>query len=45
LATNSGSVENLNVSHRHGCTPYSTHARATVAWSMPSRVTHSRLDQ
>jgi hypothetical protein len=26
-----GSVENLKVSHRHGATPYSRHARATVA--------------
>ena len=30
LATNSGSVENLNVSDRQGCTPYSRHAFATA---------------
>ena len=30
LATSSGSVENLNVSDRHGCTPTSRHAFATV---------------
>ena len=30
FAINSGSVENLNVSDRHGCTPASRHALATV---------------
>ena len=33
LATSSGSVENLNVSARHGLTPNERHAFNTVAWS------------
>ncbi len=45
LATNSGSVENLNVSTRHGATPYSRHALATVALLTPSRRASSREDQ
>ena len=45
LATSSGSVENLNVSHRQGATPYSRHARATVASPIPSCAASSRLDQ
>ena len=45
LATSSGSVENRNDSARHGCTPYSRHARATVASPMPRWRASSRLDQ
>src|ERR1019366_7188097 len=35
LATSSGSVENLNVSTRHGVAPYSRQALATVAFPIP----------
>jgi catechol 2,3-dioxygenase-like lactoylglutathione lyase family enzyme len=37
LPSNSGSVENLNVSAFHGFTPYRFHAAATVTWLVPSR--------
>jgi len=43
LATSSGSVENLNVSDRHGLRPHSAQIRATVmcdtppTWSASSR--------
>ena len=45
LATSSGSVENLKVSARHGCTPNACQARTTVAWSIFSLAASSRLDQ
>ena len=45
LATRSGSVENLNVSARHGVTPKARHAFNTVAWSSFSRDPSSRDDQ
>ena len=45
LATSCGSVENLNVSARHGCTPYSRHAVATVAFPIRRCRPNSRLDQ
>ncbi len=45
LAANSGSVENLNVSARHGCTPNARQARTTVAWSIFNRTASSRDDQ
>ena len=45
LATSSGSVENLNVSARHGVTPNDRHAFNTVAWSSFSRFASSRDDQ
>ena len=45
FATSSGSVENLNVSRRHGWTPYSRQARAIGAFPTPRRVASSRLDQ
>jgi hypothetical protein len=38
-------VENLNVSERHGRTPYARHARAIVVGSTLSRDANSRLDQ
>ena len=45
LVTNSGSVENLKVSHRHGATPYSRHAQATVASPILRCFASRRLDQ
>ena len=45
LATSSGSVENLNVSDRHGATPYSRQARATVASPIPRWAESNRPDQ
>src|SRR4051794_30430592 len=45
LPSSSGSVENLNVSRRQGCTPYARHARATVAFPSPSCLPSSREDQ
>jgi hypothetical protein len=45
LASSSGSVENLNVSVRHGLIPYFLHARATVASPTPSWLASSRVDQ
>jgi hypothetical protein len=45
FATDSGSVENLNVSVRHGVTPNDRHAFNTVAWSSFSRLASSRDDQ
>ena len=45
LATNSGSVENLKVSARHGVTPNDRHAFNTVTWSSFSRFASSRDNQ
>src|SRR6478609_9642050 len=45
FATNSGSVENLNVSDRHGCTPTSRHAFATVPLLVPRCAASNRDDQ
>lgn len=45
FATSSGSVENVSVSDFHGCTPYSRHARATVAFPIVTCVASSREDQ
>jgi hypothetical protein len=50
LAWSSGSVENLNVSARHGCTPKRCQIRAMVACeigvpSSASAVASSRVDQ
>jgi hypothetical protein len=45
LATSSGSVENLNVSERHGWMPNSRHARVTVASPSLSLRASNRLDQ
>lgn len=45
LPTSSGSVENLNVSTRHGWTPYSRHAVATVLFPMPRCRASSLVDQ
>jgi hypothetical protein len=38
-------VENRNDSARHGCTPYSRQARATVASPIFKCLPNSRLDQ
>lgn len=35
LPASSESVENLNVSDRHGWTPYSFHTFDTVLWAIP----------
>jgi hypothetical protein len=45
FASSSGSVENLNVSRRHGCTRYLRQARATVADPMPRCRPSNREDQ
>jgi len=45
LASNSGSVENLNVSSFHGLTPYSRHVRATVEKSIRKCLASNRADQ
>src|SRR5660397_45839 len=45
LPTSSGSVENLKVSTRQGCTPYSCHAVATVRFPIPRWRPSSREDQ
>ena len=45
LASSSGSVENLNVSVRHGRISCSAHTRATVLWLIPSWSANSREDQ
>src|SRR5680860_1119672 len=45
LASSSGSVENLKVSTRHGCSFHLRQIRATVAKEMPSCAASSRLDQ
>src|SRR5262249_9721032 len=45
FATSCGSVENLNVSDRHGATPYAFQARATVLFTTPRRAARSREDQ
>ena len=44
-ASNSGSVENLNVSICQGLTSCSAQTRATVLWLSPSSVASSREDQ
>jgi hypothetical protein len=45
FASSCGSVENRNDSARHGATPYSRHARATVASPIFKCLPNSRLDQ
>ena len=45
LASSCGSVENLNVSARHGCSPHSRHTPATLTLEMPSSAASSRDDQ
>ena len=45
FATSSGSVENLNVSTRHGATPTSRHALATVVLLVFRCCANSREDQ
>jgi hypothetical protein len=45
FATSSGSVENLNVSDRHGCTPTSRQAFATVLLLVPRWAASNRDDQ
>ena len=45
LASSSGSVENLNVSTRQGCTFHLRQIRATVAKEIPSSAPSSRDDQ
>ena len=45
LASNSGSVENLNVSRRHGCRFHSRQIRATDANEIPKCLPSSRADQ
>ena len=45
LASSSGSVENLNVSTRQGCSFQSRQIRATMAKPTPSSAASSRLDQ
>ena len=44
LASNSGSVENLNVCTRQGCSPHLRQIRATVANEIPSSAASSRPD-
>jgi hypothetical protein len=45
LASSSGSVENLNVCTRHGCSPHFFHVVDTVKSLMPRCLASSRLDQ
>jgi hypothetical protein len=45
LASNSGSVENLNVSTRQGCSFHFRQIRATVAKEIPNSAPSSRADQ
>ncbi len=45
LASSSGSVENLNVSTRHGCNPHSRHTWATLTLLTPSSFASRREDQ
>ncbi len=45
LASSSGSVENLNVCVRHGCTFHFRQIRATVANDIPSSAPSRRADQ
>ena len=45
FATSSGSVENLNVSERQGCTPYSRQAVAMVLLLIPKCFPRRREDQ
>ncbi len=44
LASSCGSVENLKLSARHGCSPYSRHTLATLTFDRPSSAASSRLD-
>jgi hypothetical protein len=45
LVSNWGSVENLNVSRRHGCSPHLRQILLTHTCEMPSWSASSRLDQ
>ena len=45
FASSCGSVENLNVSRRQGCSPYSRHTSATFTFERPISAASSRLDQ
>jgi hypothetical protein len=45
FATSSGSVENLKVCNRHGCTPTSRHAFATVLLDVFNLDASNRDDQ
>jgi len=45
LASTSGSVENLNVWVRHGCSPHARHTFATATFEIPSAWANRRLDQ
>ena len=45
LASNSGSVENLNVSTRHGCRPHLFQILPTHTCEIPSSAPNSREDQ
>jgi hypothetical protein len=45
LDSSSGSVENLNVSRRHGCSPHLRQIFATHTFEIPSCSASSRLDQ
>ena len=45
LASSCGSVENLKLSVRHGCSPHSRHTSATLTLEMPSSAASSRDDQ
>ena len=45
FASSSGSVENLNVSVRHGCSPHLRQIRATEANEIPSSAPNNRADQ
>jgi len=45
LASSFGSVENLKLSARHGCSPHSRHTSATFTFEMPSSAASSRDDQ
>ena len=45
LASSCGSVENLKLCVRHGCSPHSRHTSATLTLEMPSSAASSRDDQ
>jgi len=45
LASSCGSVENLKLSARQGCSPHSRHTLATFTFDKPSSAASSRLDQ
>ena len=45
LASNRGSLDNLNVSTRHGRNPRALHRRATVSLPTPWRAAMARVDQ